>query len=350
MNDLLLRTIRGEPVPRPPVWMMRQAGRYLPEYRAVRARHDFLTMVRTPELAAEVTIQPVQSVGVDAAIIFSDILVIPESLGLQLVIEEGSGPRFPEPLAGVGDRRLRPFDPSALTYVYEAIRLTVRELQGQVPVIGFAGGPWTLLAYMVEGGGSRQFARVRRLLAEDPASAVALLEMLADAVGTHLVEQAKAGASVVQLFESWAGAVAPAEYRRFVLPALARAAAHARGAGVPVIVFTPGAGALLGETMRVTGADVAGVDWQTEQPPLLKSPSGRPLCRQGNLDPSALYAPVAEIERRTEAMLRTFADAPHIANLGHGILPDTPPDHARAFVEAVKRTTRTPAAAGAPGR
>ena len=337
MSHLLLRTLRGAPVPRPPVWMMRQAGRYLPEYRAVRARSSFLEMVRTPDLAAEVTIQPVDLLGVDAAIIFSDILVIPEALGLELVVEEGTGPRFPAPLRGETDAgRLHPFDPSSVSYVYRAIETSRRLLAGRVPVIGFAGGPWTLLAYMIEGGGTRQFARARRLLVEQPDFARRMLDTLADAVGEHLVQQVRAGAEVVQIFESWAGAVAADDYRAFVLPALARAVAHAERAGAPVIVFTPGAGRYLGETARATRADVLGVDWQTDPAEARAAAASTHVALQGNLDPCALYGTPAEIERRTMVMLDSFAGAPYIANLGHGILPDVSPEHARAFVNAVK--------------
>ena len=337
MTHLLLRALRGEPVPRPPVWMMRQAGRYLPEYRSVRSRADFLTMVRTPSLAAEVTVQPVELIGVDAAIIFSDILVIPDALGLELVVEEGVGPRFPSPLRGETDAaRLRRFDPNALHYVYRAIEQVVSTLAGRVPVIGFAGGPWTLLAYMVEGQGSRQFARARRLLVEAPEFARRMLDLLADAVGEHLVRQVAAGADVVQIFESWAGAVSLKDYRCFVLPALARAVARARDAGAPVIVFTPGAGQHLAETARVTGPDAVGVDWQTPVSSAVAVAGVAKVALQGNLDPVALYATPDAIVARTTAMLDAFAGTAHVANLGHGILPDVLPEHARVFVDTVK--------------
>lgn len=338
MNDLLLRACRREPVERPPVWMMRQAGRYLPEYRAVRERADFLTMVGTPELAVEVTLQPVDLVGVDAAIIFSDILVIPQAMGMTLTVDEGVGPRFPDPLRAPADfERLRDVEPEGdLGFVLDALRLARRELDGRVPLIGFAGAPWTLASYMIEGGGSKGWSRAKRLLVEDSARAHALLGRLARAVGEFLAAQVRAGAQVVQLFDSWAGALGPADYRAFALPYLAEAVAIARRAGAPVIVFSPGAGWAIEELARTTGADVIGVDWQTEVLEARRRVAGQQVALQGNFDPCWLYAPPEEIRRRTRAMLDAFGGQGHIANLGHGILPDVPPAHARAFVDAVK--------------
>lgn len=347
-EPLLLRTLRGERVPRPPVWMMRQAGRYLPEYRAVRSRASFLEMVRTPELAAEVTLQPVERLRVDAAIIFSDILVIPEALGMELVMEEGSGPRLPAPLTSVGDaRRLSAFDPASVAYVYQAIEQARRALAGQVPVIGFAGGPWTLLAYMIEGHGARQFTRARRCLVEEPAFARRMLAMLADAVAAHLLQQAAAGAEMLQIFESWAGIVSPQDYDGFVLPALASAVEQVRPAGIPVVVFTPGAGAQLARTCELVKPDVLGVDWQTPIEAACDLARRTGVVLQGNLDPCALYAEPTEIRARTREMLRAFGGTRHIANLGHGILPDVSPQHAQAFVDTVKewRSAAEPLAA-----
>jgi uroporphyrinogen decarboxylase len=338
INDLLLRACRREPVERAPVWMMRQAGRYLAEYRAVRQRADFLTMVRTPELAVEVTLQPVELVGVDAAIIFSDILVVPQAMGMELSVDEGVGPRFHAPLRSPADfDALREVEPERdLGYMLEALALARRELGGRVPLIGFAGAPWTLASYMVEGAGSKSFARAKRLLVEDEGRAHALLERLADTVGRFLQAQVRAGAQVVQLFDSWAGALAPSDFRRFALPYLARAAAMAKEAGAPVIVFAPGAGWALEEIADATGADVIGVDWHLDPAEARRRLGARPVATQGNLDPCWLYAPQAEIRARTRAMLDAFGTRGHIANLGHGILPDVPPDHARAFVDAVK--------------
>jgi uroporphyrinogen decarboxylase len=338
VSDLFLRACRREPVERPPVWMMRQAGRYLPEYRAIRARADFLTMVRTPALATEVTLQPVDRLGVDAAIIFSDILVIPDAMGMALTVEEGTGPRFHDPIASPNDlERLREVDVERdLAYVLEAIRQTRAALRGRVPLIGFAGAPWTLMSYMVEGSGTKTFSRAKRFLVEQPQAAHALLGRLAGTVGRFLQAQAAAGAQAVQLFDSWAAALGPRDFREFALPYLVESVRLARSAGIPVIAFAPGAGWALEEIAGATGADVIGVDWQTEAAEARRKLGPSEVAVQGNLDPTWLYAPPAEIRRRTHAMLEAFGGRGHIANLGHGILPDVPVEHAAAFVNAVK--------------
>jgi len=339
MSDLFLQACRREPVERPPVWMMRQAGRYLPEYRAVRKRADFLTMVGTPELAVEVTLQPVDLIGVDAAIIFSDILVVPQAMGMTLSVEDGVGPRFHQPLRAAGDfERLRDVAPEdGLGYVLDALRLARRELAGRVPLIGFAGAPWTLMAYMIEGGGSKSFSLAKRLLVEDPPRAHELLGRLADAVGSFLVAQVKAGAQAVQLFDSWSGALGPRDFREFALPYLGRAARLARTAGAPVIVFAPGSGWALEEIAAETEADVLGIDWQTDAGDARRRIPPTRVALQGNLDPCWLYAPPAVIRERTHRMLDDFGGRGHIANLGHGILPDVPVSHAQAFVDAVQQ-------------
>jgi uroporphyrinogen decarboxylase len=337
-NDLLLRACRRQPTERPPVWMMRQAGRYLPEYRAVRARADFLTMVRTPELAVEVTLQPVDSLNVDAAIIFSDILVVPQAMGMRLSVDDGIGPRFHQPLRSPADfQRLREVQAEdALGYVLDAIGMARRELDGRVPLIGFAGGPWTLMSYMIEGGGSKSFSYAKRLLVEDPSLAHRMLAVLARAVGEFLVAQVKAGAQAVQIFDSWAGALAPTDFTAFALPYLSEAARLARGAGAPVIVFAPGAGWALEQIAKASGADVVGIDWQTEAAEARRRLPVSDVALQGNLDPCWLYAAPSIIRERTHRMLDAFGGKGHIANLGHGILPDVPVDHARAFVDAVR--------------
>jgi uroporphyrinogen decarboxylase len=318
--------------------MMRQAGRYLPEYRAVRERADFLTMVGTPELAVEVTLQPVDLLGVDAAIIFSDILVIPQAMGMALSVDEGIGPRFHQPLRAPADfDRLRdPTPEEDLCYVLDALRLARRELAGRVPLIGFAGAPWTLMSYMVEGQGSKSFTHAKRLLVQDPSRAHGLLARLARAVGAFLAAQVAAGAQAVQLFDSWASALGPYDFREFALPYLAEAVHVAKAAGVPVIAFAPGAGWALEEIADATGADVIGVDWQTDPGEARRRLAGRPVALQGNLDPSWLYAPPAVMRARTRDMLAAFGGHGHIANLGHGINPDVPVANAQAFVEAVK--------------
>jgi uroporphyrinogen decarboxylase len=338
VNDLLLRAIRRQSVPRPPVWMMRQAGRYLPQYRAVRAGSDFLTMCRTPELATEVTLQPVELIGVDAAIIFSDILVVPEAMGMTLTLDEGIGPQFPRPLRSAADvAGLRRVDAETdLGYMLDAVRMTRRALADRVPLIGFAGAPWTLAAYMVEGKGTKQFAVAKKMLFEAPATAHALLDQLAIAVGEFLLAQARAGAQVLQLFDSWSGALGPEEYLTFALPYFAKAARIAKGSGLPLVAFAPGAGWAMDRIAQETGADVIGVDWHTAPQVARRATGALPVALQGNFDPCALYAPESEIRRRTQEMLRAFGPIGHIANLGHGILPDTPVSHARAFVDTVK--------------
>jgi uroporphyrinogen decarboxylase len=342
-NDLFLRACRREPVERPPVGMMRQAGRYLPEYRAVRERADFLTMVRTPELAVEVTLQPVDLLGVDAAIIFSDILVVPQAMGMRLSVDDGVGPRFHQPLREPRDvTRLRDVVPEeGLGYVLEALRLARRELDNRVPLIGFAGGPWTLLSYMIEGAGSKSFSHAKRLLLESPSTAHGLLSRLSRIVGNFLVAQVNAGAQAVQLFESWSGALGPQDFREFVLPYLREAAQVARAAGAPVIVFCPGSGWALEEIAAATGADVIGVDWQTDAAEARRRLAPSQVALQGNLDPCWLYAPPAVVRERTHHMLDAFGGQAHIANLGHGILPDVPVAHARAFVDAVHEWRRS---------
>jgi uroporphyrinogen decarboxylase len=337
-NDRLIRACKRLAVDRPPVWMMRQAGRYLPEYRAIRARSDFLSMVRTPEIAAEVTMQPVDILQVDAAIIFSDILVIPNAMGMALRVDEGVGPRFDKPLRTATDlRALRPVNPAVdLKYTLDAIRLVREQLDGRVPVIGFAGAPWTLAAYMIEGEGSTHFQRVKGAMLSDPKFMHALLNTLAQEVGAFLCAQVEAGAEVLQIFDSWAGALTPADYREFALPALALASRIAKSAGVPLIVFPHGAPWSLAEVALATNADVIGVDWRVDPVAARRIGEELGVAVQGNLDPCALYADPAIIRARTESMLREFGGVGHIANLGHGIFPDIPVSHARAFVDTVR--------------
>ena len=262
----LLAAAKQENSGRPPVWFMRQAGRYLPQYRAVRQRTDFLTMVRTPELAAEVTLQPVDLIGVDAAIIFSDILVVPEAMGMHLEMHEGSGPRFPSPVREMSAiKALRAPDvEDAISYTLDAIRLTRRALAGRVPLIGFAGAPWTLASYMIEGEGTKHFHVVKQLVFSQPAAVHELLARLTIVVGDFLVAQVKAGAQIVQLFDSWASALGPREFAEFALPYASQIVERVRReTGVPVIMFAPGAGASLTAMTRATGAEVIGIDWQT---------------------------------------------------------------------------------------
>lgn len=336
-NDLLLRVARREPVERTPVWFMRQAGRYLPEYRAVRAKADFLTVCKTPELAAEVTIQPVDIVGVDAAIIFSDILVVPEAMGMELFIEENKGgPRFSKPLRSEADiKDLREWAIGRLGYVFEALTLVKKQLDGRVPLIGFSGAPWTLATYAVEGRGSRDYRIIKEMMYANPDALHLLLGKLAKNVADYLCEQARAGADIVQLFDTWAGVLSKKDFLAFALKYIAYIVARVKAeTSVPVIVFAKGAGHSLKE-IAATGCDVIGLDWTfdiAEAHALL----GNGIALQGNLDPIALYAPPDKIVAETHDILRKAAGAHHIFNLGHGIAPDVPVDHARAMVQAVK--------------
>ena len=335
-NYLILRAARGEPTPRTPVWMMRQAGRYLPEYRALRAEEEFFAVVRTPALAAEVTIQPLERFPVDAAIIFSDILVVPQALGLRVEMVKGHGPHFPDPLESPDSlRRLRTPDVDAdLGYVFEALTVTRQELGGRVPLIGFCGAPWTLMAYMIEGGGSKTFARSKTWLYRYPDAAHALLQRLTDCLVDYLIGQIDAGAQLVQVFDSWAGLLAPEAFDAFALPYLRQIAERVGAARpeVPKIVFARGAFYAL-DALGQSGYEVVGLDW-TEDPRTARERLGS-VALQGNLDPSVLYAEPATIRAEVRQMLSGFGPTGHIANLGHGLHPTHDPAHVGAFVEAV---------------
>jgi uroporphyrinogen decarboxylase len=352
MNDqhssLLLRALRGEPVERRPVWMMRQAGRYLPEYRAVRATTDFLGLCKTPDLAAEVTVQPVDLVGVDAAIIFSDILVVPEAMGMHLVVEEGKGgPRFPEPIGSMADiEKLRRGVSGELRFVYDAIAETKRRLAGRVPLIGFAGAPLTLAAYMIEGHGSKTFDTFKSFLFADPGATHQLLGMLAEELIGYLLGQVKAGANMLQLFDTWAGLLPEEEYAEFGLRHAATVLRGVREAApdIPFLYFPKGVRSYDG--FADTGASGFGIDWQTDlRRAVGEIPAGFAL--QGNLDPSLLMTTPELIRERTRAMLaKVPADRPYVANLGHGIHPTTPVENARTFIETVKEMAVAPAVEG----
>ena len=334
-SPLFLRAACGEKTERPPVWLMRQAGRILPQYRALRARFpDFKAFVKTPEAAAEATVQPVDELGVDAAIIFSDILVVPEAMGLDYEMIEAKGPRFPKVIEYQADVLALSAGEAAaerLQYVYEALRLTKTLLAGRVPLIGFAGAPWTILAYMVEGGGSKTFSRARRLLYTDPQLAHALLQKITDTTIAYLRHQVAAGADLIQLFDSWAGELPPTHYRAFALPYLRRICEALPE--VPKTVFAKGAWFAL-DDLAALPCQVIGLDWNTS-PAYARAATGGLKVLQGNLDPCTLYADTATIQRETRAMIQAFGGQ-HIVNLGHGVYPDTPLDGVRAFVEAVK--------------
>jgi uroporphyrinogen decarboxylase len=338
VNDLFLRACRREPVERTPVWFMRQAGRYMAEYRALRERHGMLTLCRTPELAVEVTLQPVRALGVDAAILFSDILLPLAPMGIPFDFQAGEGPVIERPVRSRADiERLRAFEPREdLGMVLEAIRLLRRALD--VPLIGFAGAPFTLASYAIEGGHSSQFALTKRLMYEEPEAWHALAARFAAVVGEYLVAQVEAGAQAVQLFDSWVGILDEDDYRAFALPHTRAIFDRLRGTGVPTIHFGTTTGHLL-RAQREAGGDVIGVDWRT---PLDEGweRAGRDAAVQGNLDPTALLGPRDRLLGKVDEVLRRAAGRPgHVFNLGHGILPTTPVDNVRAVVEHVRART-----------
>jgi uroporphyrinogen decarboxylase len=334
-NDLLLKALRGEEVPRPPVWMMRQAGRYLPEYIALRNRYDFFTRVQTSELACEITLQPIDIVGPDAAIIFSDILVIPQALGLEVLLEEGTGPRLPVTVKTQADVDRLQVEGAAerLDYVCKAIALTKKELNGRVPLIGFAGAPFTILCYMVEGKGSKTFDKAKQFCFTQPALAHALLQKITDATISYLKAQVKAGADCVQVFDSWSGMLSANDFSLFALPYLQQIS-DALSPLCPVILFPKGSWYALKQLSQTT-ASAIGLDW-TVNPQFAREQTGGKITLQGNFDPIKLLLPPAEIEKEVKKMIDGFGKQRYIANLGHGILPHVPVDNAKAFVNAVK--------------
>ena len=335
MNDRLLKAARCEPVDRTPVWLMRQAGRYLPEYQEIRAKLPFLQLCKTPDLAAEVTLQPVRRLGVDAAIIFSDIFIPVEAMGMALELGD-HGPHLPSPLRTEADvRALRVPDPEeTMGFLGEAIRRTCRALAGSVPLIGFCGAPFTLAAYMVEGGGSKNFLQVKRLLFEQPAVAHLLFDTLTRTLIPYLQMQVRAGARAVQIFDSWGGELSPRDFEAFSLPYLTRIVAALKPE-VPVIVFGTGMSTHL-PLLKRAGANVVGLDWRIQIDDARKV-LGPDVAVQGNLDPVALFLPRAEMEERVQDILRRAGPRGHIFNLGHGILPPTDPEAAKAMVDAVHR-------------
>ena len=341
-NDLLLRAAHGEKVERTPVWMMRQAGRILPEYRKVREQaKGFKTMVKTPVLASEVTVQPVDILGVDAAIIFSDILVIPEAMGLNYEVIESKGPWFEKTIQTEADiKALKIADGNDLKYVLEAIALTKKELRGRVPLIGFAGAPWTILSYMIEGRGSKTFSNAKKFLYTHPALAHQLLEKISLSTINYLKAQVEAGADILQLFDSWAGILSPSQYSEFALKYISmicdafKSEKDQTEKKTPMIVFAKGA-FFAREEMGKLNCDVIGLDWNME---IFESRKliGNFKTLQGNMDPCLLYADDETIISETEKMLREFGPERHIANLGHGLYPDISKAKAKLFVDTVK--------------
>ena len=340
-NDLFLRACRQKPVERTPIWIMRQAGRYLPEYRAVREKADFLTMCKTPELAAEVTIQPVDLIGVDAAILFSDILVIPEAMGLNLEMHEGKGPIFHNPVRTEEDaKNLKIIEPEKdLKYVLDAVKLTKQELHGRVPLIGFSGSPWTLLTYMVEGKGSKNFSNVKSLIYNNPKLAHRILEKLSDAVSSYLSAKIKAGVDAVQIFDTWGGILAQKDFNEFSLQYMERVISKIKRKEQPVILFAKGVHFKL-DKLAKSGADVLGMDWTMDLGKARKQVKDK-VALQGNLDPCVLYADKEVIRKEVKKVLKSFGKGSgHIFNLGHGILPDINPENAKALVEFVKEESK----------
>lgn len=334
-NDLLLKALRGETTSRTPVWMMRQAGRYLPDYIKLREKYSFFERCMNPELATEITVMPVHQVGVDAAIIFSDILVVPQAMGMEVQLIEKTGPVLPQPIKSAEDlkRIYVPDVKDSLHYVFDALSLTKKTLDGAVPLIGFAGAPWTLLCYMVQGKGSKTFDEAKTFCYQQPAVAHQVLQMLTDTTIAYLRAQVAAGADCVQLFDSWGGLLSPADFETFSLQYMRQIAVALKDI-CPVILFAKGAWFAL-EEMAATGASGLGIDWCI-QPERARQFAGNNVTLQGNYDPARLLAPIPEIKKTVKEMLNAFKGYRHIANLGHGILPNVPVDHARAFVDTVK--------------
>ena len=339
MNTRFLDACRGKPVDRTPVWLMRQAGRYLPEYMAVRSKRTFLELCKTPELAAEVTIQPVDILGVDAAILFSDILTPVEPMGMKL--DFVPGPVFENPIRSMADvEKLRiPEMEQDVPYVLETLKILRRELASRVPLIGFGGAPFTLACYMVEGKGSKDFAHIKRMMYTAPAVYAALMEKITMMSMEYLNAQIKAGAQCIQIFDTWGGILSPADYAAYVLPYTTWLINGLNRMETPVIHFVKGAGAML-EMVKKAGGDVMGLDWHVDLNSA-RNTLGTDMAVQGNLDPTVLFAPQQIIEREVRRILDENAGRPgHIFNLGHGILPTVPPENARFMVECVHRLSQ----------
>jgi uroporphyrinogen decarboxylase len=340
-EQLFIKACLREPVERTPVWIMRQAGRYLPEYRKVREKADFLTLCKTPELASEVTIQPVDIIDVDAAILFSDILVVPEAMGMPLELIESKGPCFHEPIRSEND-----VDSLAITdvleklnYVFEAIRLTKKELNGRVPLIGFSGSPWTLATYMVEGKASKNFRFIKSFVYQNPKLAHKMLEKIAIVVTAYLEAKIDAGCDAVQIFDTWAGILSPWDFREFSLKYINYIVERLVRKNVPIIVFAKGASHSYDEIASF-GCNVVGIDWVSDIGKVRKQIGDR-VAIQGNMDPTVLFAPLSKIEEEIKNILERYGGGSgHIFNLGHGILPETPVENVKFFVHKVKELSR----------
>lgn len=336
-GHIFIKACKKESVERTPVWIMRQAGRYLPEYRKIREKTDFLTLCKTPELASEVTIQPVDIIGVDAAILFSDILVVPEAMGMPLELIESRGPKFYEPIRKESDvdDLIKPDVNKKLSFVINAIKLTKERLSGKVPLIGFSGSPWTLATYMVEGGGSKDYKYIKSLIYSEPKTAHKLLLKLAEVVTDYLNAKIDAGCDAVQIFDTWGGILTPSDYLEFSLKYIEIIINGISNKNIPIIVFSKGANHSLKEISE-SGCNVVGIDWTYDIGKARKE-IGDKVAIQGNLEPMILYAPKEKIYKEVERVLEQYGVGEgHIFNLGHGILPDVPVDNVKYFVNIVK--------------
>lgn len=334
-NDLFLKALRGEPVSRPPVWMMRQAGRYLPEFMEIREKYDFFTRCQTPELAAEITVQPIRRFGMDAAILFSDILVVPQAMNIPFEMKPGVGPYLANPIRTSQQVSQTPVPDiqETLGYVMDAIKLTKEMLNDEIPLIGFAGSPWTVFCYCVQGQGSKSFEKAKEFCFTQPEAAHMLLQKITDTTIAYLKEKVRAGVNAVQVFDSWGGMLSPEDFKEFswqymkqIIDALHKEA--------PVIAFAKGCWFAL-EEMAGSNASALGVDW-TVTPQMARKLTGGRITLQGNMDPSRLLSPPEKIRKLVTEMIDAFGKDKYVVNLGHGILPNIPVDHARAFIDAVK--------------
>ena len=334
-NDLFLRALKGETVERPPVWMMRQAGRYLPEFIAIREKYDFFTRCRTPELASEITVQPIRRYGMDAAILFSDILVVPQAMNIPFEMKEGLGPWLPNPIRSQKDvdNTIVPDINDSLGYVMDAIKATKELLDNDIPLIGFAGSPWTILCYCVQGQGSKTFDKAKEFCFTQPVAAHTLLQKITDTTIAYLKEKVKAGVDAVQIFDSWGGMLSPVDYQEFSWKYINQII-EALKDDAPVIAFGKGCWFAL-EKMAKSNASALGVDW-TVSPQVARQLTGNKITLQGNFDPVRLLSPPSDIKKLVTKMINDFGKDKYIVNLGHGILPHIPLDHAKAFIDAVK--------------
>ncbi|MCX5719686.1 MAG: uroporphyrinogen decarboxylase [Nitrospirae bacterium] len=342
MNDIFLRACRGEKVEYTPVWLMRQAGRYLPQYQAVRANIDFLALCKTPELAAEVTIQPVDILGVDAAILFSDILIPVEAMGMQLVFSDKDGPVLSDPIRNKSavDRLIIPDAEVDMPFILETIKILRDKLKNKVPLIGFSGAPFTLATYMIEGGGSRHFLQTKKMMFQNKRLFDYLMEKLTATLILYLSAQVKAGAQALQIFDTWAGMLSPIDYKNIALPYVKKIISELKREGLPVIYFVNNCAGILHEVKK-SGADVVGIDWRIDIADAIKK-LGKKVVVQGNLDPCALFLSEEDIEERVKDILwKGEVARGHVFNLGHGVLPETPVKNVIALVEAVHRLSHS---------